>query len=118
MTEKELLSDSDGSDLEVVSLALGLVGGDSVLPNTPESISVSISQLTDYELGYQSLRFIEELLGKIPLVHIDDVNRAFLFCMDNPPIHGRFLCASSYVSSAEMAEYYLQNYPEFHIKLE
>lgn len=37
-------------------------------------------------------------LVRIPLVHVDDVCEAHIFCMQNTSINGRFLCASSFIS--------------------
>ncbi|KAL5792262.1 hypothetical protein ACOSP7_000856 [Xanthoceras sorbifolium] len=121
LTEKQILSygtNSDIGELEMVTLALGVVGGDTLLSYTPLSLAMFISPLTNGEFTYQALRFLEELLGKLPIVHIDDVCEAHIFCMEQPSISGRFLCANSYVSSAEMANYYQQNYPELHVKQE
>ncbi|KAH7578035.1 hypothetical protein JRO89_XS01G0331500 [Xanthoceras sorbifolium] len=111
-------TNSDIGELEMVTLALGVVGGDTLLSYTPLSLAMFISPLTNGEFTYQALRFLEELLGKLPIVHIDDVCEAHIFCMEQPSISGRFLCANSYVSSAEMANYYQQNYPELHVKQE
>ncbi|CAN6710831.1 unnamed protein product [Malus baccata var. baccata] len=120
LAEREILSygNQKNGGLEVVTLACGLVGGDALLPFTSSSVAVFISQLTNSATEYQLLRFLEELVGKIPIVHIDDVCDAHIFCMEKPSISGRFLCASSYVSSAEIATYYQQNYPIFQVKPE
>ncbi|KAM1406099.1 hypothetical protein ACFXTH_000801 [Malus domestica] len=120
LAEREILSygNQKNGGLEVVTLACGLVGGDALLPFTSSSVAVFISQLTNSATEYQLLRFLEELVGKIPIVHIDDVCDAHIFCMEKPSISGRFLCASSYVSSAEIATYYQQNYPKFQVKPE
>lgn len=99
-------------------MACGLVGGNSLPPFTPTSVACFVSQLTNSANEYNSLRFLEELLGKIPIVHIDDVCDAHIFCMESPSINGRFLCSSSYVSSAKIASYYQQHYPEFEVKQE
>ncbi|KAL5572075.1 hypothetical protein UlMin_021672 [Ulmus minor] len=95
LTEKELLSfeNKNGGGLEVVTLVCGLVGGDTLLSFTP-------------------------LNGKIPIVHIQDVCEAHIFCMENPSLKGRFLCASSFISSIEIAAYYQENYPKFHVEKE
>ncbi|KAF7844420.1 putative anthocyanidin reductase isoform X1 [Senna tora] len=74
------------------------------------------SQLKDFEMAFYSMRFLEELLGKIPIVHIDDACEAHIFCIENLSIRGRFLVASSYVSTLDIANYYLQSYQEFHVK--
>ncbi|TXG63003.1 hypothetical protein EZV62_009997 [Acer yangbiense] len=79
---------------------------------------ILISQPTNNEDMYQKLRYLEELLGKVTIVHIDDICEAQIFCMEQPSINGRFLCASCYVSSAEIASYYQQHFPEFHVKQE
>ncbi|KAJ0053778.1 hypothetical protein Pint_00563 [Pistacia integerrima] len=116
-TEKEMLSygsNTDGDRLEVVTLDIGLVGGETLLSYTPSTVAMYISQLTNTKYLYQALRFTEDLLGKVPMVHVDDVCEAHIFCLENPSINGRFLCASSYVSS----NYYQQNYPEFHVNRE
>ncbi|XP_062091438.1 NADPH HC-toxin reductase 1-like [Humulus lupulus] len=119
MAEKELLSlglNGDGGKMEVVTLACGLVGGDTVLPYTPLTMALFISQLTNNETHYKTLKYLEELLGKVPVVHIDDVCEAHIFCMETPhSLHGRFLCATSYISSAQIATYYQQNYPQLHV---
>ncbi|OIW20507.1 hypothetical protein TanjilG_14005 [Lupinus angustifolius] len=90
--EKELLSyenGENGSEMEVVK---------------------------DDETTYQTLKFIEDLDGKIPVVHIDDVCEALIFCTKKPSMHGRFLVAAAYVSSSDVANYYFQTYPEFKLK--
>ncbi|KAF7844911.1 putative anthocyanidin reductase isoform X1 [Senna tora] len=103
--------------MEVVTLTCGLVGGDTVQSSLSGSLAVCISHLTQNSEELKSLKFLEQLLGKIPLVHIDDVCEAHIFCMENPSItNGRFLCANSFVSSQEIANYYLLNYPEIQLK--
>ncbi|KAK7397420.1 hypothetical protein VNO78_18591 [Psophocarpus tetragonolobus] len=121
LTEKHALShgnDENGGGLEVVTLACGLVGGDTLQSFTPSSGAVFIAQIMQNEKAYTSLKFLQELLGKIPLVHIDDVCEAHIFCMESTSISGRFLCASSYISLQEMANLYALHYPEFNVKQE
>ncbi|KAK1559776.1 hypothetical protein Q3G72_018165 [Acer saccharum] len=121
LTEEQILSygtNSDIDEVEMVTLPLGVVGGDTFQSYTPLSVALFISSLTNGEFTYQALRFLEELVGKLPIVHIDDVCEAHIFCMEQPSIRGRFLCANSYVSSSEIADYYRKNYPEHHVKQE
>ncbi|KAA8520725.1 hypothetical protein F0562_015003 [Nyssa sinensis] len=113
LSEKEVLGYNDS--LEVVSLACGLVGGDTLLSSMSESIGVLISQITGDKRRYGTLRFLEELIGKVPIVHIQDVTMAHIFCMENSSISGRFLCASTYLSSAQIASYYQKYYPDIDI---
>ncbi|KAL6131057.1 hypothetical protein ACLB2K_069435 [Fragaria x ananassa] len=121
LAEKEILSygnHNKRSGLEIVSLACGLVGGSSPPPFTHSSVAVLVSQLTNNAMEYSCLRFLEELVGKIPIVHIDDVCDAHIFCMESPSMNGRFFCTRSYVSSAQIASYYQQHYPELEVKQE
>ncbi|XP_061353022.1 NADPH HC-toxin reductase 1-like isoform X2 [Gastrolobium bilobum] len=121
MSEKHLLSygnNENGGGLEVVTLPCGLVGGDTLQSFTPGSVVVCISQITENTKAYRTLKFIQELLGKIPLVHVDDVCDAHIFCMENTSINGRFLCASSYISLEEIANHYVLHHPEFNVKQE
>ncbi|KAJ8900471.1 hypothetical protein K2173_025248 [Erythroxylum novogranatense] len=103
-SEKEVLRYN--GKLEVVSLACGLVGGDALVSTLPESIGLVVSQATMNTELYHMLRFLEELMGKIPLVHVEDVCEAHIFCIDKPSITGRFLVANAYLSSAEIGHYW------------
>ncbi|KAI5448037.1 hypothetical protein KIW84_015469 [Lathyrus oleraceus] len=116
LAEKELSMSYGNGGIEVVSLAVGLVGGDALLSYIPVSVASLIAQVKDDEAIHESLKFVEDICGKIPLVHVDDVCEAHIFCAENPSIKGRFLLANSYASSAEISNYYLQNYPEFNLK--
>ncbi|KAK7332759.1 hypothetical protein VNO80_29514 [Phaseolus coccineus] len=121
LCEKHLLSygnDENSGGLEVVTLPCGLVGGDCLVPSTLSSRVVCIAQIVQNEITYKSLKFLEGLLGKIPLVHIDDVCEAHIFCMESTSMSGRFLCASSFISLQEMANHYSLYHPEFTVKQE
>ncbi|XP_060204263.1 NADPH HC-toxin reductase 1-like [Lycium barbarum] len=117
LAEKEMLNFGK-EELEVVTLGCGLVGGDTYLPYIPSSSAIFLSVFTQEVILYHSLKFLEELIGKVPIVHIEDVCEAHLFSMNAASINGRFLCASSFVSTAEIGTYYQQNYPEFNVNQE
>ncbi|XP_016470465.1 NADPH HC-toxin reductase 1-like [Nicotiana tabacum] len=117
LAEKEMLNFGK-EGLEVVTLCCGLVGGETYLPYIPTSTAIYLSLLSTQEKShYNTLKFIEELTGKVPIVHIEDVCEAHLFSM-KAAVNGRFLCASLFVSSAEIGCYYQQNYPEFNVNQE
>jgi nucleoside-diphosphate-sugar epimerase len=107
-------NNENGGGLEVVTLLCGVVGGDTLQPFTPGSVGICISQITGNANGCKSLEFVQKFLGKIPLVHVDDVCEAHIFCMESTSsINGRFLCASSYVSLKEIANHYVLHHSEF-----
>ncbi|KAH7658189.1 Anthocyanidin reductase protein, partial [Dioscorea alata] len=76
LAEKEALSYNNLKEkegMEVVNLACGL---------------------HREEQCYRQLEFLQGLLGSEPLVHVDDVCEAHIFCMEKPSMAGRFLCAN------------------------
>ncbi|GAB2224117.1 hypothetical protein Droror1_Dr00004864 [Drosera rotundifolia] len=109
VASKELLRyDTDQQNgeckgLEVVNLECGLTAGDTILPYVSSSLPLLLSTITNNEIALQSLLYLDELCGRVPIVHMDDVCEAHIFCMEQQSMRGRFLCASSYVSSAEIA---------------
>ncbi|KAJ0914362.1 putative anthocyanidin reductase ((2R,3R)-flavan-3-ol-forming) [Helianthus annuus] len=109
-SEQELLKilEQKPNGLEVVTLGLGLVGGG--VPST--TTLVIVSPITNNVIRYQEQRYLEALLGKVPIIHIEDACRAHIFCAETPSLKGRFLCASSFVSCAEIAKYYQKAYPQ------
>nr|GLL40556.1 anthocyanidin reductase ((2S)-flavan-3-ol-forming)-like isoform X2 [Ipomoea trifida] len=120
LAEMELLKIGNDEGLEVVSLGLGLVGGNTCLWYCPGTVSFFFSQLTGDKNGQSSMKFLEDLLGKIAVVHIEDVCDAHIFAMRAPngSMSGRFLCANAFVSAAEIANYLRHNYPQFHVNLQ
>ncbi|GAB2252018.1 hypothetical protein Droror1_Dr00004865 [Drosera rotundifolia] len=123
LAEKEVLrfgcdqEDGKSMAMEVVSLDLGLVGGDTLLPYMSSSLLMVASLVSNDETEIKGVLFLEELLGKVPIVHMDDVCEVHIFCMEQKSMNGRFLCASSYVSSAEIAQYYSQAFPQLRVQL-
>ncbi|CAN0840995.1 Putative anthocyanidin reductase [Linum grandiflorum] len=124
VAEKEILKYNneigDGKKLEVVDLVTGLVGGETILPQLPGSAAVMTSPATGYQFGYNhGLMFLQELLGSVPLVHVDDVCEALLFCMGNKTssssLKGRFICAVGSMSVREIATHIRDHYPELHV---
>ncbi|PON97541.1 NAD(P)-binding domain containing protein [Trema orientale] len=116
LSEKELLrfNGDEGGKLEVVSLNCGVVGGDTILSIMPESMAMLVSQIIDNK-RYAVLRFLEEVNGKVPIVHIEDVCDAHIFCMEKSSLNGRFLCASAYLASAEIASHWRKYHPDINI---
>ncbi|VAH28221.1 unnamed protein product [Triticum turgidum subsp. durum] len=120
LSEEELLGYNDKSEgraFEVVTLACGLVGGDTIQPILWSSIPVVVAPLTGNEMHHNSLKFMQALCGSVPLVHIEDVCEAHLFCMDQPSVAGRFLCAVGYPNMEDYLARFAARYPEHKILL-
>ncbi|KAI6702581.1 hypothetical protein NL676_011717 [Syzygium grande] len=113
-SERELLK-YDGV-IEIVSIALGLVGGSTIRSALPDSLRVLIAQATNDGTSYRVLRILEEVTGKVPVVHIEDACEAHIFCISKQrSISGRFLCASDYVKTADIAHHIKKSFPEIQI---
>lgn len=113
LAEQEVLK-YDGCGIQVVSLACALVAGDTIQSYTSLSFRMLLAQIA-YPSYYQLLRFLEELTGKLPIVHVEDVSRAHIYCMEESSIRGRFLLVSDYLKTVEMAKYFKENYPSYDI---
>ncbi|XP_011022524.1 PREDICTED: dihydroflavonol-4-reductase-like [Populus euphratica] len=120
LAEKEVLSyhhfKPKDAKLEVVTLLCGLMGGETILSHVPSSVQVIISPFTgDISGYYHGLKFVEEVLGSVPLVGNDDVCEAHIFCMEKPSMKGRFLCSAADPTVREIKAYLEENHPEFKI---
>lgn len=120
LAERAVLSynDIDNGKLEVVTLPCGLVGGETLLSYLATSVGVLISQLTGDSFGYTGLKLMQEVNGSVPLVHIEDVCQAHIFCMEQPSMRGRFCCAVASPNINEIASYFQENYSEHKIAKE
>ncbi|KAK6251416.1 NAD-dependent epimerase/dehydratase - like 10 [Theobroma cacao] len=115
LAEKEALSynEKNNCNLEVVTLPCGLVGGETLLSYVPLSVEImTLTHLRGKIFSVEGLRLMQEILGSVPLVHIDDVCDAHIFCMETPSMRGRFLCAAANPTIAEIATYFGENYPD------
>lgn len=57
-----------------MSITCGLVGGGGTISTgISDSMLVMLSQAMNDKQRYEMLRYLEELMGKVPLVHIEDV---------------------------------------------
>ncbi|KAG2607588.1 hypothetical protein PVAP13_4NG260100 [Panicum virgatum] len=116
-SEQELLSYNAGERpaFEVVTLPLGLVAGDTLLGRVPETMESAVSPVSRNE-AYSGLpRILQQLLGSLPLVHVDDVCEALVFCMERPSVAGRFLCAAAYPTIHDVAGHFAENFPHLDI---
>ncbi|XVE58036.1 hypothetical protein DITRI_Ditri04bG0137900 [Diplodiscus trichospermus] len=117
LAEKEALSYNDipESNLEVVSLPCGLVGGETLLSFVPLSVEVMFSQLIGKLATFKGLQLMEELLGSVPIIHIEDVCDAHIFCMEKPSMKGRYICAAANPTIRDIATYFQQKYLQYQI---
>ncbi|KAF7107266.1 hypothetical protein CFC21_107915 [Triticum aestivum] len=114
LSEKELLSYNDGEDpaFEVVTLPLGLVSGDTLLGRVTEALEVAVSPVSGDESRFGFMRLLQTVAGSVPLVHVDDVCAALVFCVARPyPVSGRFLCAAAYPNIHDVVDHYASKYP-------
>ncbi|KAL6603736.1 hypothetical protein ACP70R_044097 [Stipagrostis hirtigluma subsp. patula] len=116
-SEQELLSYNaeESPAFQVVTLPLGLVAGDTVLGRAPETLESTVSPVSRNELFFGFLRLLQQLLGSMPVVHVDDVCDALIFCMERPSIAGRFLCAAAYPTIHEFVDYYAKKFPHLDV---
>lgn len=108
-------NDVENSRLEVVSLDCAVVAGETILPSIPMSMLMVIAPLLGDQQAFFCLKFLQELLGIVPLVHIDDACEALIFCAEKQSMKGRFLCSATAVSVQEISAYFQENYPEWEI---
>ncbi|XP_047062892.1 putative anthocyanidin reductase isoform X2 [Lolium rigidum] len=125
LSDKELLKYNDSSSsttarsFDVVVLLCGLVGGDTILPYTPDSMNTMLSPLTGVEVYHKNLRFLQSLLGSVPLVHVDDVCEAHIFCMERftDIAGGRYLCPAAYPNMQDILEHYAGKHPQLKLMI-
>lgn len=118
LSEMEILNYNKGEQgLEVVSLTCALVGGDTILSYLPDSVHVIVSPLTGSEAHHNSFKFLQALIGSVPLVHIDDVCEAHIFCIERSVMAGRFLCAVDYPMMKDYVDYFAAKFPDLKLKI-
>ncbi|XP_057860713.2 putative anthocyanidin reductase [Cryptomeria japonica] len=100
-------------EIEVVTVLVGMVGGPSLTPTIPESVSMMLAPLTGNRLRYEIMILSSKsLLGSAPLVHVEDVCSAHIYLMEHPSAVGRYVCCSDPVTVVDMLNFFRKRYPE------
>lgn len=107
-----MLSYDGEAGVQVVSLGTGLVGGGTIQSYLSGSMSVLVGQALN---NYNALRALEELMSKVPIVHVEDVVQAHIFAMENSDMHGRYLCANAFFKSAQIASLIHKYHPDINL---
>ncbi|CAL5039681.1 unnamed protein product [Urochloa decumbens] len=118
LSEKELLAYNAGESpaFEVVTVACSVVAGDTLQGGTTVSLDGVASPVTRDERHFAVLRMLQQLLGSVPLAHVDDVCDALVFCMERPSaMAGRFICAAAYPTVNDIVGHFADKYPHLEI---
>ncbi|KAK4803159.1 hypothetical protein SAY86_001362 [Trapa natans] len=113
LAEKEVLKYNEMEDcgLEVVSLNCAMVAGETILSDVSRLL---IAPILGGE-AFSGLKLLQDLLGMVPLVHIDDACEALIFSAEQRSMKGRFLCSAADIPIREISAYFQENYPKFEI---
>ncbi|XP_057869992.2 putative anthocyanidin reductase [Cryptomeria japonica] len=112
LAEQAALRYGEEEEIEVVTVVLGMVGGPSLTPTIPGSVSTMLAPLSGNGLLYEILVSSKSMLGSAPLVHVEDVCSAHIYLMEHPSAAGRYVCCSDPVTVADMLNFFRKRYPE------
>ncbi|CAL5048988.1 unnamed protein product [Urochloa decumbens] len=117
VSEKELLAYNtvESPPFEVVTLPCSAVAGDTLLGYGDSNVARVVSPVTRDASHFGALRMAQRHVGSVPLVHVDDVCDALVFCMERPSMAGRFLCAAAYPTITDIVDHFAAKFP--HLEL-
>jgi nucleoside-diphosphate-sugar epimerase len=116
LSEKELLGHSHAGErrrpaVEVVTVPCSVVAGGTLQGQSTTSLDCVVSPVSRDEGRFRALRLLQRLMGSVPMVHVDDVCDALVFCMEQPSLTGRFLCSAAYPTLDDIVEHFAGKYP-------
>jgi len=108
VSEKELLAYNavESPALEVVTVPCSVVAGDTLQAHATFSLECLVSPVTRDERLLAALRLLQPLAGSVPVTHVDDVCDKLVFCMEQPAMAGRFLCAAAYPTFGDVVGHF------------
>ncbi|KAH9299731.1 hypothetical protein KI387_031413, partial [Taxus chinensis] len=112
LAEQAALRYGEEEGIEVVTLLVAMVGGFSLAPGFPSSLSIILAPVTGNRACYETLVSSQFLMGSMLLVHLEDVCNAHIFLMEHPSAAGRYVCCSDSVTMADIADFFRRRYPE------
>uniref|UniRef100_A0A0E0Q0X7 NAD(P)-binding domain-containing protein n=1 Tax=Oryza rufipogon TaxID=4529 RepID=A0A0E0Q0X7_ORYRU len=96
--------------VEVVTVPCSVVAGGTLQGQSTTSLDCVVSPVSRDEGRFRALRLLQRLMGSVPMVHVDDVCDALVFCMEQPSLTGRFLCSAAYPTLDDIVEHFAGKY--------
>jgi anthocyanidin reductase len=107
-------AEENGVSLATVCPVITVGAAPSLNVNT--SVPNCLSLLSGDEVWLGVLKVIERTSGSVPLGHIDDLCRAELFVAEEPAAAGRYICCGLNTTSAELARFLADKYPQYDVE--
>ncbi|KAL7203695.1 hypothetical protein ACSBR2_016869 [Camellia fascicularis] len=108
LTEKAALEFAEKHGLDLVTVIPTVVNGPLICPRVPSSVNFSMAMIFGKK---ENCKY----LGKIQMVHVDDVADAHIFVFEYPHAKGRYLCSAFDITIDKMFEFLSARYPEYPI---
>ncbi|XP_057864075.2 putative anthocyanidin reductase [Cryptomeria japonica] len=106
LAEQEALKYGLNNNIEVVSILPGVVIGPWLTTMSAlTSAQTILSLIGGNDEYYEMLKFMESVLGSVPIVHIDDTCNAHIFLMECTNAQNRYVCASDSLSLKSLKDF-------------
>ncbi|XP_028754155.1 vestitone reductase isoform X1 [Neltuma alba] len=107
LAEKAVLEFGQQNGLDVVTLVPSFVVGSFICPKLPGSVDAALYFLLSPKGPFAYLQ--------LPMVHVDDVARAYVFLLEHPKPRGRYNCSSCLTTVEKLLEIVSAKFPELQI---
>ncbi|KAK9689064.1 hypothetical protein RND81_09G032800 [Saponaria officinalis] len=111
ITEEAAFKFADDNNFELVSVITTTVAGPFLTSTVPSSIRVLLSPITGDPQMLPILNAVNERMGSIGLVHIEDVCQAHMFLMEHRKAKGRYICCTDNCHMSKLLRLLGQSYP-------
>ncbi|KAI8025075.1 hypothetical protein LOK49_LG02G00601 [Camellia lanceoleosa] len=108
LTEKAALEFAEKHGLDLVTVIPTIVNRPFICPRVPSSVNFSMAMIFGKK---ENCKY----LGKIQMVHVDDVASAHIFLFEYPHAKGWYLCSAFDITIDKMFEFLSARYPEYPI---
>ncbi|XP_057864067.1 putative anthocyanidin reductase isoform X1 [Cryptomeria japonica] len=111
LAEQEALKYGLNNGIEVVSILPGLVIGPWLTTTSViTSAQTILALIGGNDKFYEVIKFLDFMLGSIPIVHIDDICNAHIFLMEHTNAQNRYICASDSLSLKSLKDFLAKHY--------
>ncbi|GLJ16722.1 hypothetical protein SUGI_0287360 [Cryptomeria japonica] len=111
LAEQEALKYGLDNNIEVVSILPAVVIGPWLTAKSSlTSAQTILALIGGNDSFYELLKFLEFMLGSIPIAHIDDTCNAHVFLMEHTDAQSRYICASDSLSLRSLKDFVAKHY--------
>ncbi|PIA58455.1 hypothetical protein AQUCO_00500409v1 [Aquilegia coerulea] len=116
LSEEAAFKFADENAIDLISIITTTVAGPFLTPTVPASVQILLSPITGEFVFNSILQVVNDRMGSISVVHIEDICNAHIFLMEHTTAKGPYICSAHSSVMSQLVDSLALEYPYSQIR--